>query len=117
MDSANAPQPTARPPLWDLTAWRALYPGMWAWLLQRLSAVAVLVLFPLHVINPYVDWIRVAMLACVTWHAMHGIKVLLTDFGFPARHQRKLLAVLSVLALVLFLGLVFLHRGYWRFLG
>lgn len=117
MDSPRLPPPAARPRPWDLTVWRALYPGMWAWVLQRLSALAVLVLFPLHVMNPYVDWIRVVMLACVTWHAMHGIKVVITDFGFPARHQRKLLAVLSALGLAAFFVLAFLHRSYWRFLG
>ena len=52
--------PPGRPPFWDLRAWRAMYPGMWAWVLQRLSAVVLLVLFPFHVLNPYKAWLRAA---------------------------------------------------------
>ncbi|MEE9256966.1 MAG: hypothetical protein V3V56_07335 [bacterium] len=108
--------PTARPSLWDIAAWRATYPGMWSWVIQRLSAVVLLVLFPFHVLNPYIAWLRVAVLALVILHGMHGLKVILTDFGFPARHQRKLLWVLSALGVAGFLGLAYLRKAIWGFL-
>jgi len=94
-----------------------MYPGMWAWVLQRVSALALIVLFPLHVMNPYVEWIRLTMLVLVVWHSMHGIKVILTDFGFPPKHQRKLLWALAAAGVVLFVWLVYLHKSLWRFLG
>jgi len=115
MESTRQTGPPAKAPLWDLTAWRAMYPGMWAWLFQRLSALALIVLFPIHVMKPYIDWLRITMLLLVVFHSMHGVKVILTDFGFPARHQRKLLWVLTAAGAALFVWLFWLHREYWRF--
>ena len=107
--------PPVRPPFWDLRAWRAMYPGMWAWVLQRLSAVVLLVLFPFHVLNPYKAWLRAAVLALVILHGMHGLKVILTDFGFPARHQRKLLWALTVMGVAVFFWLAYLRKVTWGF--
>ena len=116
MESSLPSKPTDRPSIWDLSAWQATYPGMWSWVIQRLSAVVLLVLFPFHVLNPYITWLRVAVLALVILHGMHGLKVILTDFGFPARHHRKLLAVLTVLGVVGFLLLAYLRKAFWGFI-
>ncbi|HBK78326.1 MAG TPA: hypothetical protein DDZ83_01345 [Nitrospinae bacterium] len=107
--------PPVRPPFWDLRAWRSMYPGMWAWVLQRLSAVVLLVLFPFHVLNPYKAWLRAAVLALVILHGMHGLKVILTDFGFPARHQRKLLWALTAMGVAGFFWLAYLRKVTWGF--
>ncbi len=105
-----------RPPFWDLASWRAMYPGMWSWVIQRLSAVVLLVLFPIHVLNPYKSWIRIAVLALVILHGMHGLKVILTDFGFPARHQRRLLWVLTAASIAGFYWLANLRNAQWGFI-
>ncbi len=107
------PAPPVRPPVWDLSAWRAMYPGMWAWVIQRLSAVVLLVLFPFHVLNPYIAWLRIVVLALVILHGMHGLKVMLTDFGFPARHQRALLWALTAVGVAAFFLLAFLRKAWW----
>lgn len=117
MTSVKEPPTTDKPPVWKISAWRSMYPGMWSWVLQRLSALALIVLFPIHVMNPYIDSVRITMLLLVVWHAMHGIKVILTDFGFPDRHQRKLLWVLSVVGVAAFFWLAFMHKEYWRFMA
>ncbi len=113
---SSASGPPSRPALWDLTAWRAMYPGMWAWVIQRLSAVVLLVLFPFHVLNPYNQWLRVSVLVLVILHGMHGLKVMLTDFGFPARHQRKLMWALTAIGVAAFFGLAYLRKALWGFL-
>ena len=112
---ASLSGPPARPPFWNLSAWRAMYPGMWAWVIQRLSAVVLLVIFPSHVLNPYNKWLRIAVLALVILHGMHGLKVIFTDFGFPARHQRKLLWVLTALGAAAFFWLAYLRKAFWGF--
>ncbi|HJP12836.1 MAG: hypothetical protein QF701_16555 [Nitrospinota bacterium] len=112
---ASLSGPPARPPFWNLSAWRAMYPGMWAWVIQRLSAVVLLVIFPFHVLNPYNKWLRIAVLALVILHGMHGLKVIFTDFGFPARHQRKLLWVLTALGAAAFFWLAYLRKAFWGF--
>ena len=107
--------PPARSSVWDVTAWRAAYPGMWSWVVQRLSAVVLLVLFPFHVLNPYIAWLRAVVLGLVILHGMHGVKVILTDFGFPARHQRKLLWTLTAVGVAGFFWLAYLRKAFWGF--
>jgi succinate dehydrogenase / fumarate reductase cytochrome b subunit len=93
-----------------------MYPGMWAWVLQRVSALVLIVLFPIHVLNPYSAWLRITVLLLVIWHGMHGLKVILTDFGFPAQHQRKLLWTLTILGIVIFLVLAYARKMRWGFI-
>ncbi len=107
--------PPARSSVWNVAAWRAAYPGMWSWVIQRLSAVVLLVLFPFHVLNPYIAWLRAVVLGLVILHGMHGVKVILTDFGFPARHQRKLLWILTAVGAVGFFWLAYLRKAFWGF--
>lgn len=107
--------PPARSSFWELSAWRAMYPGMWAWVIQRLSAVVLLVIFPFHVLNPYNKWLRLTVLALVILHGMHGLKVIMTDFGFPARHQRKLLWALTAFGVAAFFSLGFIRKAWWGF--
>ena len=108
--------PPARASVWDAASWRSMYPGMWSWVIQRLSAVVLLILFPFHVLNPYIAWLRVTVLALVILHGMHGLKVILTDFGFPARHQRKLLWALTAIGVAVFLALAYARKALWDFI-
>ena len=67
--------------------WRDTKAGMWAWLIQRAAAVALLVLI----------------------HALLGVRAVLLDFGLPLRFHRALF----VLALALSAG-IFAFVWAWR---
>lgn len=55
--------------------------GMWAWLLQRVSAVFVVVLLILHLSFTYKPAIQFLLLLAVTLHASLGLRVILLDFN------------------------------------
>jgi succinate dehydrogenase hydrophobic anchor subunit len=76
---------------------------MWTWLWQRVSSLVLLVLLPWHWLNPFYRPVRLAVLGFVIFHAMAGIRVMLTDFGIGARWQRGLVWLLAALGLVSFL--------------
>jgi len=82
--------------------WRATRSGMWAWLIQRAAAVALLFGVALHLVNPFRRGVQAALLALVLLHALLGVRSLLLDFGLPLRWHRVLLVLALVLAAVLF---------------
>jgi succinate dehydrogenase hydrophobic anchor subunit len=82
---------------------------MWAWLIQRAAAVALLVVVALHLVNPFRRGVQAALLALVLVHALLGVRALLLDLGLPLRWHRALF----VLALVLAAGL-FALAWAWR---
>ena len=85
--------------------WRGTRAGMWAWLLQRAAAVALLVVVALHLANPFVRATQAALLALVLLHALLGVRVLLLDLGLPLRWHRALFVVALILAAALFWAL------------
>ena len=70
--------------------WRATSTGMWAWLIQRAAAIALLVVVALHLVNPFRRGLQAVMLALVLLHALLGARALLLDFGLPLRWHRAL---------------------------
>ncbi len=82
--------------------WRGTRAGMWAWLLQRAAAVALLVVIALHLANPFHRSVQAAVLGLVLLHALLGVRVLLLDLGLPLRWHRALFVLSLVLAVVLF---------------
>src|SRR5881296_1957180 len=76
--------------------WRDTKVGMWAWLIQRAAAVALLAVVAVHLVNPFRRGAQAALLALVLVHALLGVRAVLLDFGLPVRWHR----VLFVLALV-----------------
>jgi succinate dehydrogenase hydrophobic anchor subunit len=89
--------------------WRGTRAGMWAWLIQRAAAVALLLVVALHLVNPFRRGVQAALLALVLVHALLGVRALLLDVGLPLRWHRALF----VLALVAAGGLFVLVWG-WR---
>ena len=89
--------------------WRGTRAGMWAWLIQRAAAVALLVVVALHLGNPFRRGVQAALLALVLLHALLGVRALLLDFGLPLRWHRAMF----VLALALAAGL-FVLVWWWR---
>ena len=85
--------------------WRGTRAGMWAWLLQRAAAVALLVVVGLHLANPFLRWTQATLLALVVLHALLGVRVLLLDLGLPLRWHRALFVVALILAAALFWAL------------
>ena len=82
---------------------------MWAWLIQRAAAVALLAVVAAHLVNPFRRGVQAALLALVLVHALLGVRAVLLDFGLPVRWHRALF----VLALVLSAG-IFALVWAWR---
>jgi len=84
---------------------------MWAWLLQRAAALALVVVIVLHLRNPFVRPVQGLLLALVLLHGLLGLRAILLDFGLPVRLHRALFAAAIVLAVGLFVGF-WLWRWY-----
>jgi succinate dehydrogenase / fumarate reductase cytochrome b subunit len=75
-------------------------PGMWSWVLHRITGVAVFFFLFVHVLdtalvrvnpdtynkvietykNPVVGLMEIGLVACVLFHALNGVRVILVDF-------------------------------------
>jgi succinate dehydrogenase hydrophobic anchor subunit len=84
---------------------------MWAWLIQRAAAIALLGVVALHLVNPFRRGVQAALLALVLVHALLGVRALLLDFGLPQHWHRGLFALALLLAAGLFV-LVWQWRWY-----
>jgi succinate dehydrogenase hydrophobic anchor subunit len=82
--------------------WRGTGAGMWAWLIQRAAAIALLAAVALHLVNPFRRGVQAALLALVLIHALLGVRALLLDFGLPMRWHRALFVLALLLAATLF---------------
>ena len=91
--------------------WRGTRVGMWAWLVQRAAAVALLVVVAAHLVNPFRRGVQAALLALVLVHALLGVRALLLDLGLPVRYHRALFA-LALAGSVVGFGLVWGWRWY-----
>jgi len=91
--------------------WRDTKAGMWAWLIQRAAAVALLVVIAAHLVNPFRRGVQAALLALALLHALLGVRSILLDFGLPLRYHRALFAAALVLAAAIFV-LVWTWRWY-----
>ena len=91
--------------------WRDTKAGMWAWLIQRAAAVALLLVIALHLANPFRRGTQAALLALVLVHALLGVRAILLDFGLAYRWHRTLFALAMVLAAIVFV-LVWAWRWY-----
>ena len=89
--------------------WRGTSAGMWAWLIQRAAAVALLVVVALHLVNPFRRGLQAALLALVLLHALLGVRALLLDVGLPLRWHRALFVIALVAA-----GGLFVVVWTWR---
>jgi succinate dehydrogenase hydrophobic anchor subunit len=82
--------------------WRGTRAGMWAWLLQRAAAVALLLVIALHVRTPYWGALQAVLLALVLLHGLLGVRAILLDFGLPVRWHRLLLVLAAVVGVAIF---------------
>ncbi|GAA4748817.1 succinate dehydrogenase, cytochrome b556 subunit [Gordonia alkaliphila] len=104
---------------------RSLYrgdPGMWAWVLQRITGVTIFFFLFVHVLDTavirvnqntyteiidtyktwYIGLMEIGLVFCLLWHALNGIRVILIDFwGNGPKYQRQMLwTVVGVFAVV-----------------
>ena len=91
-----------RRPLFKAEGWRDTKLGMWAWLVQRAAAVALVAVIALHLQNPFVRPVQALLLGLVLLHGLLGVRAILLDFGLPVRWHRALLAGALGLGLVIF---------------
>ncbi len=88
---------------WATTeGWRGTRAGMWAWLVQRGAAVALLLVIALHLRNPFIRPVQVVLLGLVLLHALLGVRAILLDFGLPVRWHRSLLVLALVVGAAIF---------------
>ncbi len=77
--------------------------GMWAWLLQRISAVLIVVFLCLHLVYTYKPFLQFILLMTLVFHAALGIRVIILDCNLvDIKHQRYLIPVVLGIGLVLF---------------
>ena len=82
---------------------RNLFVGMWAWMWQRITALAIIVLLPLHIVLTYKPWLQFLLLLAVTFHAALGLRVILLDFDLvKVEYQKALIWGFTGLGLVVF---------------
>ena len=91
--------------------WRYTKLGMWAWLVQRGAAVALLVAVAVHLTNPFRRGVQAALLALVLLHALLGVRALLLDIGVPLAWHRSLFWLALGLSAALF-AVVWVGRWY-----
>lgn len=88
----------------SLAEWKTTPAGMWGWVFQRVSALALLVLIAVHVAFPYKLLTQALLLGAAIFHGVLGIRVILVDLGVSARWQRALFGGLTALGVVVFLA-------------
>jgi succinate dehydrogenase / fumarate reductase cytochrome b subunit len=124
------------PPRGKRSARRTLYrgdPGMWSWVLHRITGATIFFFLFVHVIDtalvrvspqaynevietyktPIVGLMEIGLVVAVLYHALNGIRVILIDFWqHGARYQRVMLWVVVGVFLAVFipaLGVLGMH--------
>lgn len=92
-------------------AWRGTRAGLWAWLLQRAAALALVVVIVLHLRNPFGRPVQALLLALVLLHGLLGLRAIVLDLGLPVRLHRALFAAALGAGVALF-ALVWWWRWY-----
>ncbi|MGW0038938.1 succinate dehydrogenase, cytochrome b556 subunit [Gordonia sp. NPDC003376] len=105
---------------------RSLYrgdPGMWSWVLHRITGVTIFFFLFVHVLDtavirvdpnkytevidtyktPLIGLMEIALVAAVLYHAFNGVRIILVDFWSKgAKYQRVLLWVILTLFVIVF---------------
>ena len=82
--------------------WRDTKAGMWAWLLQRAAALALIAVIALHLRTPFARAVQAALLGLVLLHGLLGVRAILLDLGLPVRWHRALFTGALALGAIIF---------------
>ena len=98
---------------------RTLYrgdPGMWSWVLHRITGATVFFFLFVHVLDtalvrvspeaynqvvdtyksPIIGLMELGLVACVLYHGLNGLRVILVDFWWKGpRYQRQMLCAVA----------------------
>ena len=98
-------------------------PGMWSWVLQRITGVTIFFFLFVHVLDtavirvdpnkyseiidtyktPIIGLMEIALVACVLFHALNGVRIILIDFWSQGpRYQRQMLWAILTLFIIVF---------------
>ena len=87
----------------DPYRWRKTPVGMWAWIFQRISALAIIFFLALHLTLTYKPIIQFLLLITVIFHAVLGLRVILLDFNIVnVKYQKALIAGLGATGVLMF---------------
>jgi succinate dehydrogenase / fumarate reductase, cytochrome b subunit len=107
-------------------------PGMWAWVLHRISGATVFFFLFVHVLDtalvrvspqaynevvetyktPIIGLMEIGLVAALLYHALNGVRIILIDFWWKGpRYQRQMLwGVAAVWLLVMVPSLVIIGK-------
>jgi succinate dehydrogenase / fumarate reductase, membrane anchor subunit len=108
--------------------------GFWPWLLQRITAVLLVLLLGVHLVvnhlmnvgeltfesigrrlaGGFLTAVDILLLAAALFHGLNGLRMVLLDYGFGGESRRILDAVLWVVGVAC---LVFGLWGLWPWIG
>ena len=104
-----------------------LRPGMWGWMLHRVTGLLILFYLLLHVWvigraavgpdafdaimetlgTPFWRVMEVGLLACVLYHGVNGVRIILFDLGYGIRvHRAWWYVTMAVVAVLFVIGAV-----------
>lgn len=126
MLEATFPMSTSTEVAPDPVRRRSLYrgdPGMWSWVLHRITGVTIFFFLFVHVLDtavirvdpsqydaiietyktPIIGLMEIALVACVLFHAFNGVRLILVDFWSKGpKYQRQMLWVAMTLFVIVF---------------
>ncbi|WP_193046050.1 succinate dehydrogenase, cytochrome b556 subunit [Mycolicibacterium baixiangningiae] len=129
----DVPSPRSKP-----SRRRTLYrgdPGMWSWVLHRITGAAIFFFLFVHVVDtalvrvspeaynavietyktPIIGLMEIGLVGAVLYHALNGIRVILIDFWSKGpRYQRQMLWVVAgvfITVMIASLGVIGMHMA------
>jgi succinate dehydrogenase / fumarate reductase cytochrome b subunit len=138
MSTATSPDTDIPAPRSQAGRRRTLYrgdPGMWSWVLHRISGATIFFFLFVHVLDtalvrvspqayneiietyktPIIGLMEIGLVAAVLYHALNGIRVILIDFWSEGpRYQRQMLWVVAgvfLTVLIASLGVIGMHMA------
>jgi succinate dehydrogenase hydrophobic anchor subunit len=99
---ADGPRPVLTRAWIRPEGWRDTRVGMWAWLVQRAAALALIAVIVLHLRNPFSRATQACLLGLVLLHGLLGLRAIVLDLGVSLRWQRALVAAALLVGAGLF---------------
>lgn len=132
--AADSAVPAPRSPQRRRTLYRG-DPGMWSWVLHRISGATIFFFLFVHVLDtalvrvspeaynqvidtyktPIIGLMEIGLVAAVLYHALNGVRVILIDFWqHGPKYQRQMLWAIAAIFIVVFvaaLGAIGMHMA------